>query len=179
MPEKKLPARSILEWLAAVITAVLLFFFIRNFVIRVANVTGSSMEPTLNHGDYVILSRFSYIFSEPEPGDIVAFPYRGNPSEHYIKRVIGRPGDIIDLRDYRFVINGEPLDDGFSFEEIVALGDVMFPLTVPEGQYFMLGDNRNGSKDSRYSSVGCVPKKEMLGKVALRVLPIGRFGTVR
>lgn len=171
--------RNLVEWLMAITVALLLFFVIRSFLLRIANVTGNSMEPTLNHGDVVILSRAAWWLSSPKPNDIVAFPYKENPSEYYIKRVIGVPGDVIDIQQYRFVVNGVPLEDAFSAEEIVTLGDIRFPVTVEEGCYFVLGDNRNGSKDSRYSSVGCIPKDQMVGKVILRLWPLKKLGTVR
>ena len=136
------------------------------------------MEPTLLHGDMVILNRFSYLFSTPRLGDIVAFPYPQDPSEYYIKRIIALPGDIVDLRDGAFHVNGMPLADDFSYELILARGDVDFPITIEDGRYFVLGDNRNGSVDSRFQSVGTVQARDMVGRVALRVWPMGRFGQV-
>jgi signal peptidase I len=163
--------RGVIEWTLAIVLAVFLFFVFR-FVIRTAHVTGNSMEPTLNHGDVVVLSKLGYIFGNPKVRDIVAFPYKENPSEFYIKRIIGVPGDEIELRDYKFLVNGVPLEDAFSTEQIIASGDVSFPLTVPQGQYFVLGDNRNQSKDSRFNSVGCIPKEQMVGKVIFTLWPL-------
>ena len=177
VPNEKL--RNLIEWLMAVLLAVLLFFFLRAFLLQTAHVVGNSMEPTLNHGDYVLLSKAGYIFSDPMPGDIVAFPYQQNPSEYYIKRVIGCPGDVIDFEDSHFIINGVPLNDGFSDADIISQGDIRYPLTVEDGLYFVLGDNRNGSKDSRYHSVGCVPKAQMLGKVVFRTMPFRLIGPVK
>jgi signal peptidase I len=170
--------KGVLEWLFAIGLAVLLFFVVRNFLFRVAHVTGHSMEPSLNHGDMLILNRFSYLFSDPRLGDIVAFPYPEDPSEYHIKRIVGLPGDVIDLRDSRFFVNGEPLDDAFSHEPVLALGDMVFPITVEEGHYFVLGDNRNGSKDSRFSAVGTIPKRELVGRVLVRFWPFNNLGRV-
>jgi len=168
--------RSVAEWSIAVVAAVFLFLALRTFVIRVANVDGLSMEPTLYHRDIVILSRLTYLFSDPKPGDIVAFPYKENNSEHYIKRVVGTPGDVIDMRGGFFYVNGERLDDAFSDSPVASYGDIGYPYTVGDGVYFVLGDNRNGSKDSRYGAVGCIPKRDIIGKVVVRVWPLGRFG---
>ena len=170
--------RGIAEWLTAIGLAVLLFFVMRAFVFRVAQVTGNSMEPTLSHGDMVVLNRFSYIFSSPRVGDIVAFPFQGQPNQHYIKRIVAVPGDVVDLRAGVFYINNEPLNDDFSLPPTISLGDVLFPVTVEEGRFFVLGDNRNGSMDSRFTSVGTVPARDMVGRVAIRIFPFDRFGRV-
>jgi signal peptidase I len=171
--------KSLLEWLLSIALAILLFFVMRNYVFRIAHVSGNSMEPTLIHNEFVILSRVTYLFSDPKPGDIVAFPFIEDPSEFFIKRVIGLPGDVIDLQSFNFTVNGIPLDDMFSYESIILMGDVQFPLTLEEGRYFVLGDNRNVSKDSRFVSVGSIPRDELVGKVALRIWPVGKLGTVK
>ncbi len=136
------------------------------------------MEPTLLNDEKVIISRFYYYFTSPAYNDIVAFPYRSDPSKFYIKRIIGLPGDVVDFVDYQFTLNGKVLDDDFSEESIVALGDVEFPLTVPEDSYFVLGDNRNRSNDSRFKSVGCIKRSEILGKVQLRIWPLNKIGLI-
>ena len=170
---------SLIEWLLSIVFAVLLFFLLRNFVFRVAQVEGSSMEPTLVHGDMVLLNRFNYIFSSPQVGDIIAFPpYENDPTRYYIKRIVAKPGDVIDLVGYSFYINGEPMDDDFSYEPLRSFGDLEFPFEVKEGQFFVLGDNRNGSMDSRFSSVGTVSSDVMVGKVSVRIWPRGRIGQV-
>jgi len=148
------------------------------------------MEPTLQHGNMVVLNRFSYLFSEPSIGDIVAFPYPQDPSEYYIKRIIAGPGDlvdlrhfsppgqIVDLRHFRFYVNNEPLDDRFSTYPVLVSGDVVFPVLVPENMFFVLGDNRNGSVDSRWQSVGTIYASDMVGRVAIRIWPFNAFGSV-
>jgi signal peptidase I len=170
--------RSLLEWFLAAGLAILVFLVARNFLFRMAHVTGSSMEPTLDHGEMVVLNRLGWLVSGPRVGDIVAFPYRLDPSENYIKRVVALAGDTVDLLDGAFYINGTRLDDDFSYDRIVLRGDEAFPLTIAEGTVFVLGDNRNGSKDSRFTAVGSVPVSEVVGRVALRVWPLGVFGRV-
>jgi len=170
--------RTLVEWLFAVGFAIILFFLVRTFIFRVARVDGNSMSPTLVHGDMVVLSRFLYLFTAPRAGDIVAFPYQGDPSEYYIKRVIAVPGDIVDLRYGEFFINGERLDDAFAVEPIRAMGDVGFPIVIEEELFFVLGDNRNGSRDSRNATVGNVPARDMIGQVVVRIWPLDRLGRV-
>jgi len=169
--------RNIVEWVLACVLALLLYFVVRTFFFRLATVSGPSMLPSLRDGDMVFLNRFSYLFIEPQVGDIVAFPNPNNPSEHYIKRVIGAPGDIIDVRMGVFYINNLPLNDAFS-HEVVSSGDVRFPITVEDGHFFVLGDNRNHSMDSRNTAVGNVAGDVMVGRVAFRLWPLNALGRV-
>ncbi|MCL2603125.1 MAG: signal peptidase I [Defluviitaleaceae bacterium] len=168
--------RSLIEWLVAIGLAVLFFLVARNFLFRTAHVDGNSMEPTLSNGDMLVLNRAGWLITGPRVNDIVAFPYRMNPSENFIKRVIALPGDTVDILDGSFYVNGVRLDDDFSHERIADRWDADFPVTVPEGAVFVLGDNRNGSKDSRFSSVGNVPISDIVGRVWIRVWPAGGFG---
>ena len=170
--------REAADWLVSIGLAVLLFFVVREFVFRTARVDGNSMLPTLEHGDMVILNRFAYVVGTPRVGDIVAFPYAENPSEHYIKRIIAAPGDIVNLREGLFWVNDVMLQDDFSDELVISTGDVVFPIEIDEGHYFVLGDNRNGSQDSRFTKVGTIPANEMIGKATVPIWPLGRIGSV-
>lgn len=170
--------RSLVEWLLAAGLAVLFFLVMRNFVFRMAHVTGSSMEPTLSHGDMVVLNRLGWLVFGPRLGDIVAFPPQIDPTDHYIKRIVAMAGDEVNLYDGAFYVNGARLEDDFSYERIVLRGDEIFPVVVPEGAIFVLGDNRNGSKDSRFTAVGAVPVRDVVGRVAGRVWPLRAFGGV-
>ena len=181
MLEKKIPnpfLRNLAEWAIAALFAFILFLFMRNFVFRVADVNGHSMEPTLSHGDFVLLSRVGYWFGEPQHGDIIAFPFRENPSEYYIKRIIGVPGDVIDFADSRFVVNGQLPNFDFAQIDIISRGDILLPMTLDDDEFFVLGDNLNSSKDSRYRAVGSISERDMLGRVVFRFWPLGTFGTV-
>ena len=171
--------RGAVEWLISLGFAVLLFFFVRTFVFRIAHVDGNSMAPTLAHSDMVMLNRFVYIFSRPRVGDIVAFPYPGNPTDVFIKRVIAEGGDTVDMRYGYFYVNDQRLDDEFSHAPTRFAGNVNFPIEVEDGYYFVLGDNRDGSQDSRVSSVGNVRARDMVGRARIRVWPLDRFGRVR
>ncbi|MCL2049567.1 MAG: signal peptidase I [Defluviitaleaceae bacterium] len=170
--------RAVVEWLSTFAFAFLIVMFIHGFLFRIANVDGGSMTPTLLHGDRVILNKLVYRFSSPQAGDIVAFLYTGERSEFFIKRVIAVPGDIVDFKENAFYVNGERLDDDFSAEDTHG-GDMVFPVTVQDGRYFVLGDDRNRSQDSRFVSVSTVPAGDMVGRARLRVWPLGRVGRVR
>jgi len=170
--------RGLVEWALTIGLALLLALVIRTFLFRVTRVTGYSMEPSLSHGDVLILNRFSYLFLSPRVGDIVAFPYPENPSEFFIKRVIAVSGDVVDMQDSQFSVNGILLNDDFSDTPVLSHGTIGFPRTVEEGRFFVLGDNRNGSKDSRYASVGTIAGSDMLGRVFVRVWPLASFGRV-
>ena len=167
------------EWAAGIICVAALLLITRNFIFRTALISGPSMEPTLYHGERVVVMKLPYIFGSPELNDVVAFPYRENPSQLFVKRVIGLPGDVVDIIDRRMTINGVELDDAFTEGLMVSVGDVVFPITVPENAYFVMGDHRNSSNDSRFTNVGCIGKKEMLGKLVLRFWPPGQFGKIR
>ena len=170
--------RGLVEWIVVIGLAILLALVTRNFIFRVTRVTGYSMNPTLNHGDVLILNRFSYLFTSPRVGDIVAFPYPSDPSEFFIKRVIAAPGDEIDWQDNQFTINGIPLEDSFSDVGLRSGGNVSFPMVIDEGYFFVLGDNRNASRDSRYMSVGNISGGDMLGRSFVRIWPMRNFGRV-
>ena len=170
--------RGLVEWVVVIGLALLLALLARTFLFRITRVTGYSMEPSLSHGDVLILNRFTYLFSSPRVGDIVAFPYPKDPSDFFIKRVIAVSGDTVDLQNDQFLVNGQPLDDEFSHAPVLNRGTMSFPLVVEEGHLFLLGDNRNVSRDSRCTTVGTVPESEMLGKVLVRFWPLQSFGRV-
>jgi len=170
---------NIIEWVLAITAAVVLSLFIREFIFTTAVVSGPSMAPTLHNGDRVIINRISSWTGSHERGDIVAFPYPANPADKHIKRIIGVPGDYIEARDGRIFVNNELLADDFSPDGAFLTGDMSFPFTVGENVYFMLGDNRLNSKDSRFASVGLIHRDDILGSAWLRFVPVGDMGLIR
>ncbi|MCL2456065.1 MAG: signal peptidase I [Defluviitaleaceae bacterium] len=171
--------RGAAEWLVSIGLAVLLFFVVRGFLFRTAHVDGGSMSPTLIHGDMLILNRLTYFISSPKVGDIVAFLYTEESGEYYIKRIVAAPGDVVDLRDGFFYVNEELLNDDFSSEETLVYGDVEFPVTIAKKNYFVLGDDRNGSQDSRFVNVGTVSAEKIVGRANFRIWPFDRVGRVQ
>ncbi len=136
-------------------------------------VHGESMMPTLVHGDWVIAEKISNIFSQPKKNDIIVF-INEEKNQHLIKRVIGVPGDKITIEGNYFFVNGELLEDAF-MEQILSIGDTIFPVTVDDNSYFVLGDNRNKSKDSTYVEVGLVGKDKIVGNAIIRVYPFNKL----
>lgn len=141
----------------------------RHFV-QLTKVKGSSMFPELHDDDRLLIDKTAYEHSTPKAGDVVVFAVAGQ--DHLlIKRIIGVPGDHIVIRDGALKINGKIGNDEYTADGAT---DGNVDLIVPEGRYFVLGDNRLHSKDSRSAVVGCIPEKSILGKVSIRLYPPGR-----
>ena len=141
----------------------------RHFV-QLTKVSGNSMFPELHDEDRLLIDKTAYEHAAPQPGDVVVFAVAGQ--DHLlIKRIIGVPGDHIVIRDGTLWINGEVGNDEYTADGAT---DGNVDIIVPEGRYFVLGDNRLHSKDSRSAVVGCIPDKSILGKVSIRLYPPGR-----
>lgn len=172
--------KELMEWIISLVIVLVVAFAVRNFVFGVVIVKGSSMEPTFEHNDVTVINKFSYLLGNPKQGDIVVCSYdKGTAEENIIKRVIGIPGDVIDIEtgeDYEYIVlvNGQAIAEPYLKENMEQSGDIEYPYTVPEGSYFVMGDNRNNSNDSRSKLIGAIPKSNIAGKVAIRVMPFER-----
>ena len=149
--------------------------FVTTFVVQIARIEGVAMSPTLNDQDRLIVSKLTYRFRDPRAGDIVMLLYPNNPDKTFVKRVIGEEGDQIRIVNGTVFRNDVPLDDLYVASDAKS-HDRWGPVIVPEGYYFVMGDRRNNSSDSRHW--GFVPKKYILGRVAFRWWPAGRAGSV-
>ena len=145
---------------------------ISNLLLPILRIYGSSMSPTLVNGNIVTALRGgSY-----ERGDIVAFYYN---DKILVKRIVGLPGEVIDIdEDGSVSVDGEPLDEPYLDEKALGECDIELPYQVPEGRYFVMGDNRSVSSDSRSSQVGCIAEEQVIGKLIFRLWPLDGFGTV-
>ena len=144
-------------------------------------VNGSSMNPTLEDGDNLIVDKLTYTFSDPKRFDIIVFPYKYKKGEYYIKRIIGLPGETVRIDyDGTIYINGNVLEEHYGKEVIENPGDAVNGITLGKDEYFVLGDNRNNSSDSRIQyDVGNIKRKDIIGKALLRIYPFDKFGIVK
>ena len=174
-PQETSLGKEILSWLQIIVAAVVIAFVLNNFVIANSRIPTGSMENTIMSKSRVIGSRLSYINSDPERGDVVIFKFPDNRDIYYVKRVIGLPGETVDIVDGKVYINDSdtPLDEPYLPEPMEGSYG---PYTVPEGCYFMMGDNRNNSLDARFWKNQFVPKKDIMAKVLFCYYP--RIGKV-
>lgn len=163
--------KEIISWVKVVVFAVFLAWFLATFVLMNAYIPSGSMENTMKKGDRLVGFRLAYTFSEPERLDVVMFKYPDDESKDFIKRIIGLPGETVTIKGGKVYINDSkvPLDEPYLKEEPLAIGDGVYE--VPEDCYFMLGDNRNGSKDSRMWENKYVHKDKILAKALFRFYP--------
>lgn len=177
---KESVAKEIWSWIRIIIIALLLAYFINNFIIINANIPSASMENTVMTGDRIIGFRLAYLFEDVERGDIVIFKYPKNESETYIKRVIGLPGETVMINEDGSVsIKLETgtvidLDESYIKEDMNECEYAEY--SVGENEYFMMGDNRNDSSDSRVW--GCVRKDQILAKALYRYWPFSEMGSI-
>ncbi|MBL8131907.1 MAG: signal peptidase I [Anaerolineae bacterium] len=167
-------ARSLRETFDTVIWVAVLFALVNLATARFV-VEGASMEPNFHTGEYILVSRLSYLLGEPQRGDIVVFHYPNNPQQDYIKRVIGRPGDTVEIRDRQVYVNGEALNEPYINEPCAnSCSDRVWEIGADE--FFVMGDNRNHSSDSR--AFGVVNRRFIVGEALVRYWPLNQIGSV-
>jgi signal peptidase I len=160
---------ELVAWFKTLVSAAVYATLIVTFGFQVARVEGQSMAPTLEDQDRLIVNKLAYRIDDPHVGDIVMLYYPQDPDKSFVKRVVGEPNDTLKSVDGQVYRNGVPLDDDFIPDEYRS-NDSWGPLQVPQGYYFVMGDHRNNSSDSR--SWQYVPKKYIIGKVQLRWWPM-------
>ena len=170
-------ARELLDTGLYLLVVLILTYLMITYVGQRTQVEGSSMETTLSDGDNLIVDKLSYRFHDPERFDIIVFPYRYEEDTYYIKRIIGLPGETVRI-DYDGVIyiNDKPLSENFGKDVILNPGLAVSPIELGPDQYFVLGDNRNNSTDSRMEDVGPLHRSELIGKAFVRIWPFSKFG---
>lgn len=172
--------RELLGWIVYIIIIIGLSYLIITFVGQRTSVSGHSMETTLQDGDQLIVDKISYRFRDPKRYDIIVFPYQYEENVFYIKRIIGLPGETIQVKDGYTYINGERLEsDIYGLETMESGGIAAEPITLGEDEYFVLGDNRNNSQDSRDPSVGVLTRDKLLGRAWIRIYPFDNMGVIK
>ena len=169
--------RRIFGWIVDIAVALAFAWFCLHSFGTQVQMVGQSMMPLLQSGDVVLENRLSYDFGKPDRMDIVVFLRDDNKAN--IKRVIGIPGDVVQIKNGFIYLNGERLEAEDGLDEVALAGLAEHPVELGEGEYFLLGDNRDSSEDSRFANVGNVRQEQIVGKVWMRIFPLIEIGLVR
>ncbi len=168
--------KSIFSNVLYIAAVLLISFLIVRFVGQRTEVIGSSMVPTLQDGNQLITDKISYRFGDPKRFDIIVFPHEPD-HEFYIKRIIGMPGETVEIgQDGTIYINGEVLEENYGYGETQPQEIEGEKIVLSEDEYFVMGDNREVSLDSRYAEVGNIPRSIIIGRAWLRLYPFDEFG---
>lgn len=170
------PARLFWELVHDLAVALLFCFFLVGFVAQPFRVQGSSMQPLLTDGERILVNKLAYRLHGVERGDVVVFWWPRDPNVSFIKRVVARPGDVVEIRRGTVYVNARPVPEGYLMPQYRDEDDLP-AREVPPGYYFVLGDHRNASNDSR--TWGDVPERYIYGKAAFRFWPLGRWGRLQ
>ena len=172
--------KEILSTSIYLLIVLVLTFLVVTYVGQRTKVSGSSMEPTLSDGDNLIVDKISYRFNDPERFDIIVFPFRYAERTYYIKRIIGLPGETVYIDEEGHIyIDGGILGEYYGKEIIADPGRAYEPITLGEDEYFVMGDNRNNSSDSRDPVVGNIHRDEFIGKAWMRIWPLEKMGMIK
>lgn len=171
---------AIFDFLQGIVVVLAIMVMIYLFIMSPQEINGASMEPNFHNGEYILTNKIEYKLKDPARGDVVVFKSPRNKEIDYIKRVIGLPGDTVSLHDNALYVNGEQVEEPYLTTGIVIFGGSYLregeEITVPEGMYFVAGDNRPHSSDSR--EFGPVPKEDFIGKAFLRYWPFSKFTVI-
>ena len=170
--------RELFEWAKMVVWVVVMFYGLRTFVVEGFEIRGHSMENTLENHERVLVAKFIYMFRPIRRGDVIVFRYPIDPTRRFVKRVIGLPGDEIRIKDGIVHVNGQPVDEPYVFEngQSFRFRENRTGEQVPKGHYYVLGDHRNVSSDSR--SWGTIPRDDVIGKAVFRFWPLSEVGVL-
>lgn len=172
--------KEIGTWIVEILIVLLIAYVLVYFAGMRITVVGQSMNPTLESGQQILVNRFTYKLTDPDPNDVIVFLPNGNEKSHYyVKRVIAGPGDTVQIKSGAIYVNGELFDDAVDAAAIKEAGIAEEEILVGEDEYFVLGDNRNNSEDSRYDNIGNVKKEYIVGKAWFIVSPFRDMGRVR
>lgn len=171
--------KEVFIWIIEILITLMLAFTAVYFVGLRTSVVGQSMAETLDGGDEILVNRFIYKVTDPKQGDIIVFLPNGNEKSHYyVKRVIAVPRDTVQIKNGRIYVNGEIYEEEIETEAIEDAGLAAEEIILEENEFFVLGDNRNNSEDSRYANIGNIKKEYIIGKAWFRFAPFGAMGFI-
>ena len=171
--------KELLGMIVYIAVVLALTFLVVRYVGQRTQVDGHSMEPTLYDQDNLIVDKISYRFRDPERFDIIVCPFQNKENTYYIKRIIGLPGETVQIVDGDIYINGTILEEDYGKETMVSSGRAINEIQLGEDEYFVLGDNRNHSEDSRFDDVGNIKRSNIIGRAFIRIWPFSRFGLLK
>lgn len=173
--------RRIGLWVGEIAAVILFAFVIVQFCFQTVTVHGESMQPSYYEGDVLLVNKLSYRIGAPKRYDPVLLEIENGTAVHYtVKRVIGLPGETVQIDlEGNIYINGEILEEDYGLEPILFPGLAAEPITLGEDEYFVLGDNRNNSSDSRDASVGNIHRDDIVGKAWVRIWPLNKIGVLK
>lgn len=174
--------KEMISTLVYLLGVLCLTWLVITFIGQRMEVDGSSMEPMLSNGDNLIVDKISYRFRDPQRYDIIVFPFKYQENTFYIKRIIGLPGETVQIDEQGTIyINGEVLTENYGREIIRAetVGIAANPIVLGEDEYFVMGDNRNCSMDSRTEIVGNIKRKDIIGRAWIRIWPLNKLGILK
>ncbi len=172
--------RELLDTSLYLLIVLALTYLVITFVGQRTQVSGASMETTLSDADNLIVDKISYRFGDPQRFDIIVFPYQYEEDTYYIKRIIGMPGETIRIDGKgNIYIDGEILEESYGREVMESPGRAFENIVLAEDEYFVLGDNRNSSSDSRDPNVGNIHRRDIIGRAWIRIWPLDKFGVLQ
>lgn len=172
--------KEIFSWIIEIAIVLMMVFVLVYFIGMRTSVVGQSMSETLENGDQILVNRFMYKVIGPKANDVIVFLPNGNEKSHYyVKRVIGVPGDTVQIKDGRIYVNGTEFTEKVDVAAIEDAGLAADAVTLDDDEYFVLGDNRNNSEDSRYANIGNIKREYIIGKAWFVISTGDRFGFIK
>ena len=172
--------REVLSWIVELVVVIGLAYVLVSFFGIRTNVVGQAMEQTLENDDDILVNKIAYIISKPKQGDVIVFLPNGNKKSHYyVRRVVAVPGDTVQIKDGALYVNDELYKESTDVASMEDAGIASDAVKLEKDEYFVLGDNRNNSEDSRYANIGNVKRDYIIGKAWFRFSGLGSFGTIK
>lgn len=172
--------REVLSWIVELVVVIGLAYVLVSFFGIRTNVVGQAMEQTLENDDDILVNKFAYIISKPKQGDVIVFLPNGNKKSHYyVRRVVAEPGDTVQIKEGALYVNDELYKESTDVASMEDAGIASDAVKLEKDEYFVLGDNRNNSEDSRYANIGNVKRDYIIGKAWFRFSGLGSFGTIK